>query len=84
MLGFKEMNFASFELKTIKFIKFLKANFQQNIHQFVGILNEDFTGVYVSPCQSILVNVGPQTVRPRRPWQDQSGTEWKSRRSSTN
>jgi len=48
MLGFKEMNFASFELKTIKFIKFLKANFQQNIHQFVGILNEDFTWVYAS------------------------------------
>ena len=43
MLGFKEMNFASFELKTIKFIKFLKANFQQNIHQFVGIRSEDFT-----------------------------------------
>ena len=42
-LGLKEMNFASFELKTIKFIKFLKANFQQNIHQFVGIRNEDFT-----------------------------------------
>ena len=40
MLGFKEMNFASFELKTIKFIKFLKANFQQNIHQFVGILKK--------------------------------------------
>ena len=33
MLGFKEMNFASFELKTIKFIKILKANFQQNIHR---------------------------------------------------
>ena len=48
MLGFKEMNFASFELKTIKFIKFLKANFQQNIHQFVGIQNEDFTWVYAS------------------------------------
>ena len=55
MLGFKEMNFASFELKTIKFIKFLKANFQQNIHHFVGILmipSESMQSilVYISIC----------------------------------
>jgi len=52
MLGFKEMNFASFELKTIKFIKFLKANFQQNIHHSVGILmiSSKSMLVYVSLC----------------------------------
>ena len=47
------MNFASFELKTIKFIKILKANFQQNIHPFVSIRDELSPESMLSLCHSL-------------------------------